>query len=274
MAGSNSLDPTRLARAPEQEVARPPTGTLPSLHIRCFGGFVLTLDGREPDWSTVRPKARAILRLLSVRAGQWVHRDHLVDAFWPGLAVPAAVHNLQVAVSSLRGLLEPDRGRGEAQVVVRQGLSYRLWLPPGATCDVAVFEQAVRDARVARRLGRWQEAADALCGARDAYNGPLLPEDGSSDWVVAERDRLGQEAAWATDTLAGLRLREGRLDDAVETAEHSLEIDPFRDSAWDTLIRAHDRRGRTAAAARARRRYTDVLASLGIDAEARRRDSA
>ncbi|NUU20597.1 MAG: hypothetical protein HOV68_03635 [Streptomycetaceae bacterium] len=257
----------------EQEVAPLPTGAVPELHIRCFGGFTLTVDGREPEWTAVRPKARALLRLLSVRAGQWLHRDRLVDAFWPGLAVPAAVHNLQVTVSSLRGLLEPERGRGEAHMVVRQGLSYRLRLPRGGSCDVIEFERAVRDARAARRLGRWQEAADALCAARDGYTGPLLPEEGASDWVVGERERLGQEAAWATDTLAELRLRQGRLGDAVETAERCLAIDPFRDSAWDTLIRAHDRSGQSAAAARARARYADMLASLGIDPEPRR-DSA
>jgi DNA-binding SARP family transcriptional activator len=269
------VETTRLARVPEQEVSPPPTaGAVPELHVRCFGGFVLTLDGREPDWTSVRPKARAVLRLLAVRAGHWLHRDRLVETFWPGLAMSAAVHNLQVTVSSLRGLLEPDRGRGDAQVLVRQGLSYRLRLPRGGSCDVADFERAVREARTARRLGRWREAVDALCGARDAYSGPLLPEEGAADWAVAERERLGQQAAWATDTLAELRLRQGRLGDAVETAERCLEIDPFRDSAWGTLIRAHDRSGQSAAGARARRRYADMLASLGIDPAKARRDSA
>ncbi|WTW99147.1 winged helix-turn-helix domain-containing protein [Streptomycetaceae bacterium NBC_01309] len=265
MAGSNRLKSARLAGVLEREAGPPADGVSPVVHIRCFGGFTMTVDGYEPDWTSIRPKARAVLRLLSVRTGQWLHRDRLVETFWPKLAMPSAVHNLQVAVSSLRGLLEPDRGRGEACVVVRQGLSYRLRLPHGGSCDVTEFERAVRDARMARRLGRWREAAEALCGARDAYAGPLLPEEGASEWVVGERERLGQGAAWATDTLAELRLRQGRLGDAVETAERCLEIDPFRDSAWDTLIRAHDRSGQSAAGARARRRYADMLASLGID---------
>ncbi|GAA4982109.1 hypothetical protein GCM10023205_59370 [Yinghuangia aomiensis] len=264
MSGNNPLESTRVARAPEEEV-KPPPGPSPTVHIRCFGGFVLTVDGREPDWDSVRPKARAVLRLLSVRAGHWLHRDRLVETFWPGLTGSAAIHNLQVTVSSLRGVLEPERVGGEARVVVRQGLSYRLRLPRGGTCDVADFEREVREARAARRLGRWQEATDALCGARDAYTGPLLPEEGASDWVVPERERLGQQAAWATGTLAELRLRQGRLGDAVETAERCLEIDPFRDSAWDTLIRARERSGQRAAAVRDRRRYGEMLASLGVE---------
>lgn len=274
MAGGSTWDSTRIACVPGQESGHPTPDALPALHIRCFGGFALTVDGREPDLTSVRPKARAVLRLLAARAGHWLHRDRLVEVFWPGLAMPAAVHNLQVTMSSLRGVLEPGRHRGESHVVVRQGRSYRLRLPRGGSCDVAEFEHAVRDARRARRLGCWQETDDALCGARDAYVGPLLPEDGASEWVVAERERLDQEAAWATDTLAELRLRQGRLGDAVETAERCLEIDPFRDSAWATLIRARERSGQGAAAARARRRYGEVLASLGLDPGVPTRDSA
>ncbi|MFC4506544.1 MULTISPECIES: hypothetical protein, partial [Streptomyces] len=55
------------------------------LTVRCLGGFEFTMAGREHDWAKLRPRAQAVLRLLAVRAGQAVHRDHLVVAFWDGV---------------------------------------------------------------------------------------------------------------------------------------------------------------------------------------------
>ena len=60
-------------------------------------------------------------------------------------------------------------------------------------------------------------------------------------------------------------------------AARCVEIDPLHDLGWRLLITAHERAGAPAAAERARRRYAEVLLSLGLDpavAKARRRPPA
>ncbi|WP_211280388.1 AfsR/SARP family transcriptional regulator, partial [Streptomyces lushanensis] len=155
----------RSTPAPGTSAAEP----VPGVTVLCFGCFEFTVAGREPDWSRLRPKARAVLRLLAVRAGRPVHRDQLVSAFWDGLPPASALHNLQVTVSSLRTFLEPERPRGGSRLIVRQGDSYRLALPPGSVSDVAAFEHAAREGRRARVQNRPDDAADAFRLALDQY---------------------------------------------------------------------------------------------------------
>ncbi|KAB1980211.1 BTAD domain-containing putative transcriptional regulator [Streptomyces triticiradicis] len=238
--------------------------SVPGLTVRCLGGFEFTLAGRAHDWAKLRPRAQALLRLLAVRAGQAVHRDHLLIAFWDGVATPSTLHNLQVTISSLRSFLEPERPRGGSRLIARQGDSYRLVLAPGDVSDVAAFERAVRDGRRSRAQKRPEEAADAFRTALEHYAGELLPGDGQAEWVVADRERLRREAAGAAVALAEIRLGQNRPVEAADAAEHCLEIDGHRDAAWRVLIQACDAAGLAADSARARSGYSAMLASLGI----------
>ncbi|MEU6272075.1 BTAD domain-containing putative transcriptional regulator [Streptomyces populi] len=241
-----------------------PGPTVPGLTVRCLGGFEFTLAGRAHDWAKLRPRAQAVLRLLAVRAGQAVHRDHLLIAFWDGVATPSTLHNLQVTISSLRSFLEPGRPRGGSRLIARQADSYRLVLAPGDVSDVAAFERAVRDGRRSRAQRRPEEAADAFRAALEHYAGELLPGDGQAEWVVADRERLRREAAGSAVALAEIRLGQNRPVEAADAAERCLEIDGHRDAAWRVLIQACDAAGLAADSARARNGYSAMLASLGI----------
>jgi DNA-binding SARP family transcriptional activator len=239
-------------------------GTAPVVAVRCLGGFALTVAGREPDWRLLRPRQQALLRMFAAHAGSPVHRAQLIESFWPELPAPSAVHNLQVAVSRLRTVLEPGLARGRAQLVIRRGESYLLVLAPGSTSDVIRFEHAVRTGRRARERGRRDEAATAFRAALEEYGGELLPMDGAAEWLLPDRERLRQEAADAAATLARLELAGGRPVQAIEAATRSLEIDRCWDAAWRALIAGHESAGQSAAAARARQQYADVLAGLGF----------
>src|SRR5262245_37773777 len=96
----------------------------PSLLVRCFGGFRMQLNGRDLDCSGVRPRASTLLRFLALHAGRPVHREGILDALWPNLDRAAGIRNLQVAVSTLRVLLEPDVPRGASRLIRREGASY------------------------------------------------------------------------------------------------------------------------------------------------------
>ncbi|HVQ94214.1 MAG TPA: BTAD domain-containing putative transcriptional regulator [Mycobacteriales bacterium] len=272
------------ARVPPAPIAARPAGPAPpaaapagtgpavdaavTVELRVLGGFELWLAGRELDWSRLRPRARTTLRLLALHAGRPVHRETLVEALWPDLPPAAGMHSLQVAVSSLRRFLDPGAARGSG-LLARAGDTYKLMLPPGSRSDLAEFEACLRMFRELRTAGTDQAAAGtvvvALRRALTAYRGDLLPEDGPAEWVVAERDRLRQDAAEAAAALGAVEMSRGNPVGAAEVLERGLRLDPFRDPAWRLLIAAHQAVGDLAAAARARRDYARVLADLGVD---------
>ena len=233
--------------------------------VRCFGGFALGTHGGDIDLGAVKPRARSLLRYLGLHAGRPVHRESLVAALWPDEADDrAATRNLQVAISSLRQLLEPGVARGEATLLVREGDAYRLVLDPGAEVDVRSFDHAIAEARVMRANGGKAAAEPALRRAIGVYAGSLLPEEGSAEWVLEERERRRLQAADAAHALASLAVERGEAADAAELAERGLGLDRYRDGLWQLLIAELEASGQAARATLARQQYQGVLAELGL----------
>jgi DNA-binding SARP family transcriptional activator len=236
----------------------------PLVSVRCFGRFELRLSGEVPDLGRVRPRARAVLRLLALECGRPVHRELLVDALWRDLDPVAATHNLHVSVSSLRSALEPGVPRGASRIVVRDGERYQLSMPAGSFSDILQFDLAVAEAEQARVNGESTRAVTALSRAMDLYAGEVLPEDGPAEWVIGVREHYRVRVAEAAATLAELHLARHDPAAAAAAALRSLDVDPCRDASWRLLLAAYAASGDLAAAEQARRSYAEVLTSLGV----------
>jgi DNA-binding SARP family transcriptional activator len=236
----------------------------PAVRIRCFGGFSIEVNGHPLDLSRVRPRARSALRLLAMQAGRYVHREVLIEALWSDLAPAAATRNLQVTISALRGLLEPQSGRGKAQMLVRSGDAYGIVLPSGGYADTAAFSDAVQRWQQQRRAGSFAAEIEALTTALGAYGGDLLPEEGPVEWAVEWRDYYRGLATRMARELAVAELSRGHVAEAIRAAEQCIALDPHDDEAWQVLLRGYDRSGTPARAAEGRQRYAEMLARLGV----------
>lgn len=241
------------------------TPPLPTLDIRCFGGFSICVGGAGVDLTRVRPQARTVLRMLALNAGRPVHRERLAGALWADLDTPSALHNLQVSLSSLRRVLLPDGSPAESrQSIMRQGEAYALLFNDGSNLDLSHFDRALHDGSAARTAGNHEEAAAKLRQAVELYVGEVLPEDGTAEWVTDARERYRLRAAEAAAALATLELSLGNRAAAAAAASRSVEIDPWRDESWRTLIGICRSSGDPAAAEHAERRYRGMLRSLGV----------
>ena len=229
--------------------------------VRCFGGFSLEVDGEQVDLGPLRPRARALLRLLALSPDRDVHRERLVDALWPGVDLTIGTRRLQVAVSSVRQLLEHVGLRG-SEVLVRRGDAYRLALPPGGTIDVLMFERGLREASAAASRGDTMASMAAREAALSFYRGEVLPEDGPAEYVVGDRERLRLAAAAAAAALAQDGRSLGHPRQALAAARLSVQLDRFQDLAWQLLVELHEDAGDNSAAARARREHAQAQAEL------------
>jgi DNA-binding SARP family transcriptional activator len=219
------------------------------IRIRTFGGFGIEVDGRPISLEGVKPRARAVLRLLTVHGGVGVHREVIQAALWPDADGQTGARSLHVAISSLRGRLADAIGPDGVRLIVREGDAYRLAVDPSGI-DMVRFERAVR--------------AGAHRAAIDVYQGELLPQDGPAEWVVDRREHFRRAAVEAATSVADAAVREGDLDGAIRACRRGLEIDRFHDPLWRILIATRDRAGDAGAAGRDRREYESVLAGLGV----------
>lgn len=235
------------------------------ISVRCLGGFTLQVGGAPVELSRVRPRARTVLRMLALHAGRPVHRERLAGALWAELDYPAALHNLQVSLSSLRGALQRDPGNIAERLIVRHGEAYCFAPGEAACCDLQEFDEALREAGRAHASLVPFAALPSLRRVVELYAGEVLPEDGSADWVVPMREHYKQRAAESASKLALLELKAGQPDAAMAAATRGVDIDPWRDASWRTLVGVCQTTGNHAAAERTQRNYQRMLKDLGVE---------
>ena len=146
--------------------------------IQLLGRFSVSVDDRtipSTDWP--RGRAVALIKLLAVSPGNRLHREQVMEHFWPGLDSEAAGANLRKTIHFAR------RSLGVHDLV--EVASDVVALSPHAelTIDAELFEAA---AKTALRGGE----ADAFERAADLYGGQLLPDDRYVDWLDAPRQHL------------------------------------------------------------------------------------
>ena len=235
----------------------------PQVSITCFGAFGIAIEGRALDLAALKPRPRAVLRLLALNIGRPVHREVVQEALWPDADAETGARSLHVALSALRRELDPS-GRGGPGLLLRDGDAYRLILPPHSWADVIEFETAVAEGRAARGRGDRSSAAAAFRRAIGAYGGDLLPEDGPADWVVPRRERARADYVDAARSLAEIVIDDDP-GEAAAVCTAALAIDAYHDPLWRLLVAARERSGDLAAASTARAGYARMLADLGVD---------
>jgi DNA-binding SARP family transcriptional activator len=234
------------------------------VRIRTFGGFAVEVDGRTVSFDGVKPRARAVLRLLALHAGAGVHREVIQEALWQDADGQAGGRSLHVAVSGLRGRLVEVLGPEGSRVIAREGDTYRLKVDRAAV-DVGRFEQLMGLGRASRARG--ESAVEAFSAAIDLYRGDLLPQDGPAEWALDPREHSRHEVVEAATWVAEQALLDGDPQTAIEVCQRGLEIDRFHDPLWRILIAARDQAGDPGAAGRDRLEYEAVLAGLGVGSE-------
>lgn len=264
------LEPDRLVGRPPSTDVTPIRHAAPSSDIawlRCLGSFGLGVGESVLDPGALKPKERLVLGILAARAGTGVHREELIEALWPEAPLEPALRRLQVAISAIRTRMDQCFGDDDhipSPELRRIGDGYCLWFPETADVDLWRFAGALQRALLARRQGDTAGETAALGEALDCYAGPLLPEAGPTDWVVAERAQLQNQASDAAERLGTLLIEAGTPSEALTITAVALGHDRYRDGLWKLQIEAAELAGRPAEAEQARRGYLRLLNELGL----------
>jgi DNA-binding SARP family transcriptional activator len=231
-----------------------------SMSLYCFDALELAIDNTAIDLTAVRPRALSVLRLLALHAGRPVHREVLMDSLWPDVDPDAALHSLQVAVSSLRKLMPPPPAPG----ITRHGDAYQLEVRPDAFCDVRSFQVSLSAAAAAMSQGDHRRAFDEARRAADVYRGDLLLDEGPAEWVTGHRDALRLDMVRACTIAGEAAMKLGMLHDATRMSERGLSVDRYVDSLWRLQIDSLEQSSDKASAERVRRSWQEMMDELGV----------
>jgi ATP/maltotriose-dependent transcriptional regulator MalT/DNA-binding SARP family transcriptional activator len=217
----SSLVPLRTPApvAPEIEGAR--------LRVRTLGPPVLELDG-EP-LANVPLKAIELAAEIARSGPPGVPRSQLIGSLFEGSR--DGPNYLRQLVFRLRRVLPSD-------LELRSTGRRLAWRPAELVAsDDALLESLYRRARTEVGPAREETLATAL---ELAERGPYM--EGLDDESVIERRRALSTVAMDVHLEFARTMRAaGRPGDAVAALQAAIEVDPYREDAWQELMRIHAR---------------------------------
>ncbi|TME39743.1 MAG: tetratricopeptide repeat protein [Chloroflexi bacterium] len=231
------------------------------MEFRILGPLDVTDGGRSLPLGGA--KQRAVLAILLTQANQAVATDRLIDLIWPDEAPDTAGHSLQVYVSQLRKVLEPEHRAGTAySVLISQHPGYLLRID-GEALDLARFERLVDEGRNSMSAGAHESAGTKFRAALDLWRGPPLADLALQPFALNETARLTEARLRAVEGRIDADLALGRHADLVGELESLLAEHPLREGFSRQLMLALYRSGRQAEASavyqQARERLVDEL---------------
>jgi len=209
-------------------------------------------------------QARLVFALLVIERARPVHRDELAEALWPHRAPRTWEVILRGVISKVRVFLAAV-GWSRQDTLVGGFGAYQLRLPAGAVVDVEDAFAAVEGAEQALGKDDLNRAAELAEAAQAVAARPFLSgEEGA--WVDRVRARLREVCLRALLVRGESHVRQDKYGLAVGAAEEAVALEPFRERAYQLLMRAYAGAGSPGEALRVYERCRRLLAEeLGVD---------
>ena len=252
-----------LGARPQMDAGDPEPAAV--LAIEALGRFRVLRDGAPVPRSAWRSrKARDLLKMLVARHGRPVSRDALIEALWPEEDPALCANRLSVALSTLRGVLDPERRFAADHFVVSDAGAVSLDLEHVAV-DLEGFLSEAAAGLALHDEGHGERAHARLSAAEAAYAGDLLEEDLYEDWAVAAREQARDTYVRVARRLAADAQAAGDHDGAVRFLLRVLERDAYDEDAHLALVLALVEAGRHGEARRAFRVYRGRMDEVGVE---------
>jgi DNA-binding SARP family transcriptional activator len=191
-----------------------------------------------------------------------VSRDELAEELWLGAVPPSWERSLSALISKLRALLA---SAGIPDVALSSSFGhYQLLLPADVWIDVEAASEAIDRAESALRRDKAPEAWGWAHVAYQISRRPfLMGEEGP--WVTLKRSELRDVLVRAHECLSEPSIWGTEPAYAVKHANEAVTIEPFRETSYQLLMRAHAAVGNRAEALRAYERCRSLLSEeLGV----------
>ncbi len=191
-----------------------------------------------------------------------VSRDELAGELWLDKVPPSWERSLSALISKLRALLA---SAGLSDVALNASFGhYQLSLPADVWIDVEAASGAIDRAESALRSDKPQEAWGwAQAAYQISRRSLLMGEEGP--WVTLTRSELREVLMRAHECLGEPSIWHNEPEYAVRHAREAVAIEPFRETSYQLLMRAHAAVGNRAEALRVYERCRNLLSEeLGV----------
>ncbi|UCG23868.1 MAG: tetratricopeptide repeat protein [Chloroflexota bacterium] len=241
------------------------------LSLRLLGSYQASL-GHEPLAESRAKKIEALLVYLALEADRAHRRENLVGLLFPEMPEEKARTNLRQTLTRLRRSIHDREAKPPFLLVSRE--STRFNSDSDHFVDVTAFQELLRGcaAHHGRRDDRCPECMQCAQEALDLYRGPFLDgfflEDSATfeEWLLSRREYLREAALAAAAQLASFNERRGNYLTAELAARRQIEMEPWREEAYQQRMRLLAYQGKRGDALRQYDRLAAMLdEELGVE---------
>jgi DNA-binding SARP family transcriptional activator len=235
---------TNVIPAADAKVIMPEVEALPMaanrLEVYTLGSFQVYCNGVQiENWSS--RKGNHIFKYLLFNRDHPIHKEVLMEQFWPDSDAEAQRNNLNVAIYGLRQVLRDNNS--EFSHVLFQNDCYFLNPEMDIWLDEDAFSTRYQAAQKLAKQGQDGALISEYVAAEMLYGGVFLPEDTYEDWTDAFRQRLQMEYLDTLDHLSRHYLDAGDYVACASMCQKMIGVEMCSEDAHMRLMRCYRRQG-------------------------------
>jgi DNA-binding SARP family transcriptional activator len=196
------------------------------IEVRTFGGLSIFYKGSPVTIGWESQKARLLFCCLLVTFDQWVHRQKLIEAIWPGCNMLSGEKNFKTTLSRLR---KSFSGAHCLNPVLTQGEAVRINFD-AVELDASRFRNYSSQGIKHLVRGEIKTAIKYLEDAQDLYLGEFLPEEPYNEFISIARSELAEIYSSVLKSLEKSYQLEGNTD-AIEIFSYLKNNVPVGEAA-------------------------------------------
>ncbi len=205
----------------------------PDLRVNFFGNFALKTQKTALPAISSRLK-NALLSYMLYHRQEHLHREKLMDLFWPDVPVDASRNSLNVAIYQIRQYLRPYLEVDDVLLFQNEGYIFQPELE--ILTDVEQFVELCQRGGNALKADKPDEVRQLLEQAKGFYQQDFMANLPYEEWCTNERDALKEKYLSTMHGLAQYYYHKKDYHNAIPVAEQILEKDPLLEDIHRLLM--------------------------------------
>jgi DNA-binding SARP family transcriptional activator len=231
----------------ERDLIHPREHERQSLYRGYFFGQFRIFHQERPLGELVRRRNKAgmLLKWFLLNPGKLGSADEFIDLFWPEVSSKTALGNFHVTMHYLRRMLEPALKERQESAFIRRKPNNFYWFQVNENwwTDTGNVQNLFDRARKYELLGEDTKAAFYYRQVANYCSLGFLPEDTSEDWLLPYRQLYEHIYSQVLMRLIQLYTQRNDLEEVLEYAYQSLQVDPCGEMAIKAIVNVHLQRG-------------------------------
>ncbi len=208
------------------------------IKIFTLGRFSLLVDNKPVTFAKKgQSRPLELLQALVALGGRSVSKEKIEEYLWPDALGDAASSAFSTTLHRLRKVLTVP-----GAIMVRNEMitlnPHLCWVDTWAFERLIANAEAVPGSQIDRKFLLLKKASDL-------YHGLFLQEQGSIFWFEAIRERLQKKFSRISMQLADRLLHRHGYQQAVQSLEQAMAVDPGNKQLYSQLLKSHHRAGST-----------------------------